>query len=150
VYRWSNGGALFGSGTAFPPFELRGQTHAPGQVNNFLVFGGIGFAAVRCQATTLPESLFFAAAEAVANALTRAEIAQGRVVPHPARIRAVSLDVATAVVLECQRLGIARRALGATAAEVRAVLEAAMWDPRKPPRGAGAGAGGATDAKEEL
>jgi malate dehydrogenase (oxaloacetate-decarboxylating)(NADP+) len=150
VYGWSNGSAIFGSGTMFQPVEVHGRTHAPGQVNNFLVFGGIGFAAVRCQASTLPESLFFAAAEAVANALTRDEIAQGRVVPHPARIRVVSLDVATAVVLECQRLGIARRALGATAAEVRAVLEAAMWHPRKEPRsGTGDGAGGA-DAKEEL
>jgi hypothetical protein len=52
---------------------------------------------------------FSAGGEAVASALTLDELAQDRVVPHPARIRAVSLDVATATVLECQRLGIARR-----------------------------------------
>lgn len=39
------------------------------QVNNVFIFPGMSFGAVCCQASSIPESFFLAAAEAVANSL---------------------------------------------------------------------------------
>jgi malate dehydrogenase (oxaloacetate-decarboxylating)(NADP+) len=98
-------------------------------VNNVYCFPGISFGAVRCKARFLPDSIFYRAAEAVAVSLSAEDIAEGRVVPHPRRIREVGLNVATAVVMECQRLGLAGRVVGRDAEEVRRVLAAERWDP---------------------
>ena len=51
-------------------------------------------------------------------------------VPNPQRIREVSLNVATAVVWECQASGLARKHLGNTLEEVRSSLRAGMWSPK--------------------
>ena len=69
------------------------------------------------------------AAEAVANSLTAEDIAEDRCVPPLSRIREVALNVATAVVLQAQKQGIARKVLGSTEAEIKEALAANMWVP---------------------
>jgi len=130
AYEWSEGKVIFGSGTWFAPVELNGKTFAPGQVNNVYIFPGMSFGAVCCQASSIPERLFLAAAEAVANSLGDEEMALDMVVPKRDRIQEVSLNVATAVVLEAQALGLAGRNLGADWATVQAALEAMRWTPK--------------------
>jgi len=128
-YRWSNGAAIFGSGTHFDPVEVGGKKHAPGQVNNVYIFPGMSFGAICCQAKTIPERLFLVAAEAVANSLSQEDFDVGRVIPHRDQVQRVNLNVSTAVVLEAQKLSLARRKLGADAAAVKATLEGMMWKP---------------------
>lgn len=129
AYGWSDGRLIFGSGTSFEPVAVDGRVRAPGQVNNVYIFPGLSFGAAMCRATTLPDEVFLLAAEAVARALSAAELAEDRVVPHPARLREVGLSVATATVLGCQRLGLATRRLGEDEASVRAALSGMMWLP---------------------
>jgi len=129
VYEWSGGRCIFGSGTSFEPVTVNGRTHAPGQVNNVYIFPGLSFGAAMCRASGLPDKIFLDAAEAVAQTLSEQDLAEDRVVPHLDRIREVGLNVATATVLGCQRLGLASRPLGTTAAEVREALRALMWTP---------------------
>jgi len=129
AYTWSDGRVIYGSGTAFGEVTLSGKRFTPGQVNNFYIFPGLSFGASSCDAKTIPERLFMVAAEAVANSLSDEEVALDRVVPHPDRIRECSLSVATAVVLEAQRLELARHPLGEGDAEVRAKLQSMMWSP---------------------
>jgi len=128
-YKWSNGAAIFGSGTYFDSVVLGGKKHSPGQVNNVYIFPGMSFAAICCQAKTIPERLFLVAAEAVANSLSQQDFDEGRVIPERDRVQEVNLNVATAVVLEAQNLSLARRKLGADAAAVKATLEGMMWKP---------------------
>jgi malate dehydrogenase (oxaloacetate-decarboxylating)(NADP+) len=128
-YRWSNGAAIFGSGTHFDSVEVGGKRHSPGQVNNVYIFPGMSFGAICCQAKTIPERLFLVAAEAVANSLSQQDFDESRVIPHRDHVQRVNLNVATAVVLEAQRLSLARRNLGADAAAVKATLEGMMWKP---------------------
>merc|ERR1719382_1625371 len=128
-YRWSNGAAIFGSGTHFDSVEVGGKRHSPGQVNNVYIFPGMSFGAICCQAKTIPERLFLVAAEAVANSLCQQDLDESRVIPHRDHVQRVNLNVATAVVLEAQRLSLARRNLGADAAAVKATLEGMMWKP---------------------
>ena len=128
-YKFSEGKAIFGSGTRFPEAVVDGKTREPGQVNNFFIFPGMSFGAMSCGAKTIPESFFMVAAEAVANALDAHDIEVESVVPHPNRIRQVAENVATAVVLAAQADGLAATTLGATKAEVAAELRKRMWTP---------------------
>ena len=60
-------------------------------------------------------------------------VREDRVVPALSRIRAVSQNVATAVVLECQKLGLARAHLGSTWDKVHAAVGRKMWTPKPRP-----------------
>eukprot|EP00320_Phaeocystis_rex_P013857 CAMPEP_0119066370 /NCGR_PEP_ID=MMETSP1178-20130426/8932_1 /TAXON_ID=33656 /ORGANISM="unid sp, Strain CCMP2000" /LENGTH=685 /DNA_ID=CAMNT_0007047965 /DNA_START=40 /DNA_END=2097 /DNA_ORIENTATION=+ len=130
-YAFSNGKAIYGSGTRFKEEVVSGQTREPGQVNNFFIFPGMSFGAISCAAKTIPESFFMVAAEAVAHSLDAHDLAVESVVPHPARIRTVAENVATAVVLAAQAAGLAGKCLGSTKVEVAAALKAAMWSPKE-------------------
>merc|ERR1719445_2034588 len=112
-----------------PSVEVNGKKHSPGQVNNVYIFPGVSMGCVCCQASSIPERFFMVAAEAVANSLDQEELAADRVVPHPRRVRAVGLNVAVAVVLEAQKLGLAGRSLGQNSEEVRRAVEGMMWSP---------------------
>mmetsp|Transcript_26412 Transcript_26412/g.75599 ORF Transcript_26412/g.75599 Transcript_26412/m.75599 type:complete len:615 (-) Transcript_26412:250-2094(-) len=129
AYTWSNGAVIYGSGTAFEAVDVGGKTFAPGQVNNVYIFPGVSFGAICCQAKNIPERIFMVAAEAVANSLNDNDIKEDRIVPHPDRLREVGLNVATAVVLETQKLGLAGKTLGADHAAVRNTLASLMWSP---------------------
>lgn len=128
-WTWSDGKAIYGSGTAMEAMELQGKTFNPGQVNNLYAFPGVSMGAMSCQASTIPDRFFMVAAEAVAKSLDAEDVRADRVVPHPNKIRTVGLNVAVAVVLEAQRTGIAGRTLGKDAAEVKAALQGMMWSP---------------------
>jgi malate dehydrogenase (oxaloacetate-decarboxylating)(NADP+) len=128
-YEWSNGRAIYGSGTKMEPVTVNGTTHNPGQVNNVFIFPGMSFGAVQCEASSISDYLFLKAAEAVANSLNEEDIRLDRVMPPVSRIREVSLNVATAVVLACQETGLARKQVGTTFEEVKGKLKDLMWVP---------------------
>jgi len=128
-YAFSKGRGIFGSGTRFDAEMFDGKLREPGQVNNFFVFPGMSFGAMNCQATTIPERFFMVAAEAVAHCLDAHDMEVESVVPHPSRIRDVATSVATAVVLEAQKLGLATVKLGDDEASVRSTLQSRMWAP---------------------
>jgi malate dehydrogenase (oxaloacetate-decarboxylating)(NADP+) len=128
-YNWSKGQAIFGSGTWFDSVVVDGKKHSPGQVNNVYIFPGVSFGALCCQARTLPEKLFLAAAEAVASSLDAKDMAENRVIPDRDRVNEVSLNVAAAVAFEAQNLGLARKKLGDSREAVKASLKEMMWLP---------------------
>merc|ERR1712150_316477 len=82
------------------------------------------------QASCIPERLFMVAAEAVANSLDDDDIQLDSVVPHRDRIANVSLNVATAVVVEAQSIGIAGKRLGEDREQVKVALEKLRWLPQ--------------------
>jgi malate dehydrogenase (oxaloacetate-decarboxylating)(NADP+) len=129
AYTFSNGKVIYGSGTKMPPVTIDGKVHNPGQVNNVFIFPGMSFGGVQCQASAITDKLFLKAAEAVANSLDQTDISEDRVMPPVGRIREVSLNVATAVVMTCQEDGLARKTVGRSAADVKTKLQAAMYVP---------------------
>ncbi len=100
-------------------------------VNNVYVFPAMSFAAVHCRATKITDRLFLVAAEAVANSLNEADLKADRVIPSRSRIREVEHRVATAVILACQKDGLARRHVGDDWDSVFANVGKAMWSPSK-------------------
>jgi len=131
AYEWSGGTAIYGSGTAMESVEVAGQMRCPGQVNNVYIFPGMSFGAICCQAKSIPERFFMVAAEAVANTLNDDDMKVERVVPNMERIRDVGLNVAVAVVLEAQLMGLAGKTLGKDREEVKATLKGMMWAPEE-------------------
>jgi malate dehydrogenase (oxaloacetate-decarboxylating)(NADP+) len=137
-YEFSKGSAIYGAGTYFEPVEYGGRLHAPGQTNNVYIFPGVSFGSMICSSKTIPDRFFMVAAEAVANSLNEEDMQLERVIPDRKRLREVNTNVAVAVVLEAQKMGLATKILGASEAEVREAVKKAMWEPGMPPPFGGA------------
>jgi malate dehydrogenase (oxaloacetate-decarboxylating)(NADP+) len=97
AYRATNGRAIFASGSPFAPVDFEGRTFVPGQGNNAYVFPGIGLGIVASGAQRIPDSVFLAAAKALAAEVQESSLEQGCIYPPLNRMRATSLAVARAV-----------------------------------------------------
>jgi malate dehydrogenase (oxaloacetate-decarboxylating)(NADP+) len=86
AYRWSEGRAVFASGSPFPPVQYRDRTLVPGQCNNMYIFPAVGLAVYATKASRVTDEMFIAAAEAVAQQVTAAELDAGLIYPSQSRI----------------------------------------------------------------
>ena len=130
AYAWSGGQAIFASGSPFDPVTVDGQSRAPGQANNSYIFPGVGLGVIVSGATRVTDDMFFAAAAALADQVTEADLAVGRIFPHQSRMREVAAAVAVAVADVAGKQDLATRPLPADLA--KAVIEA-MYRPAYEP-----------------
>jgi malate dehydrogenase (oxaloacetate-decarboxylating)(NADP+) len=107
AYRWSDGRAVFASGSPFDPVEFGGKTLVPGQGNNSYIFPGVGLGVVVSQARHVTDEMFAAAARTLAMEVEESDLAIGRIYPSLTRIREVSLAIAAAVAGVAYRDGLA-------------------------------------------
>jgi malate dehydrogenase (oxaloacetate-decarboxylating)(NADP+) len=108
AYEWSQGRAIFASGSPFGPVSVGGRTLRPAQGNNAYVFPGIGLGAVACRARTLPDELFLVAARTLAHLVRQEDLDYGALYPPLRDIRKISLSIAVAVATRAYELGLAR------------------------------------------
>ena len=107
AYTYTGGRAIFASGSPFPSFKLYGKTYYPGQGNNAYIFPGVGLGVVVSGARHVTDEMFQAAARTLAEQVTEADMAAGRIYPTLSRIREVSAAIATAVAGIAYRAGLA-------------------------------------------
>lgn len=94
---WSNGTAVFASGSPFDPLPVRGRTITPAQANNAYVFPAVGLAAVATKSTRIDDQVFLVAAEVLARLSTVDQLANGLLFPPFAEITTISLKIAAEV-----------------------------------------------------
>ena len=126
AYRWSQGRAVFASGSPFAPVHHEGRLFSPGQGNNAYVFPGIGLAAVVCRAERIPDAFFLSAARALAQLVTEADLERGSLYPPLRDIRRVSLAIAEKVAETAYAMNLAR---AKRPRKLRETIARFMYDP---------------------
>lgn len=110
AYRWTDGRAIFASGSPFNPVTLNGKTYYPGQGNNVYIFPGVGLGVAFCKARRVTDHMFLEAARMVSHMVSREEMEAGRIYPALTRIREVSARIAEAVTRVAIDQGLTRMA----------------------------------------
>jgi malate dehydrogenase (oxaloacetate-decarboxylating)(NADP+) len=108
AYRWSNGRAIFASGSPFDEVTVRNKTHVPGQGNNVYIFPGVGLGAIVSKASRVTDEMFLVAAHSLANQVSDADLSRGSVYPPLGRIREVCAQIAYEVAKLAWSQGLAQ------------------------------------------
>nr|BAA74735.1 NADP-malic enzyme [Aloe arborescens] len=107
AYSWSEGRAIFASGSPFDPVEYNGKLFVPGQANNAYIFPGLGLGLVISGAIRVHDEMLLAASEALAQQVTEENFANGLIYPPFTIIRKISAHIAANVAAKAYELGLA-------------------------------------------
>jgi malate dehydrogenase (oxaloacetate-decarboxylating) len=125
VIRWTEGRAIVGTGSPFPPVEFGGRTVNIAQTNNSYIFPGMALGIVSARAKRVSEGMIMAAAEALAALSPTQEDPNGALLPPLESLREVSLRVAFALGRQAEAEGLAE-VKGEAFVEA---LHAKVWEP---------------------
>ncbi len=129
AYTWSDGRAVFTSGSPFPQVVYQGREFRPGQGNNAYIFPGIGLGAILSGARSVTDPMFLLAARTLAQLVKPEDIERGSLYPRLTAIREISHAIGTAVAEEAFRTGLAT---APKPADIAAAVKAYMYDPVDP------------------
>ena len=126
AYTWTEGNAIFASGSPFRRVRMGGRIFIPGQGNNMFIFPGMGLGAIVSGASKITDEMFFTAAKTLAHMVTDEELAAGTLYPDLSKIRQISLGIAASVCRLAWDNGLARYD---EPEDIREHVRAAMWHP---------------------
>jgi malate dehydrogenase (oxaloacetate-decarboxylating)(NADP+) len=126
AYVWTQGRAIFASGSPFAPFTLEGITYEPGQGNNAYIFPGVGLGVIACRAKHVTDEMFLAAAQTLAAEVTEDDFKRGSIYPPIGHIREISAKIATAVCEVAYKQG---HAVTARPDNLAAFIKSQMYEP---------------------
>jgi len=127
---WTDGRAVIGTGSPFPPIERNGKTFRIDQTNNAYVYPGIGLGAITVKARRISDAMFLAAARTIAEFSPAKRDPQANLLPPLVEIRDLTFHVARAVAKQAQAENLADPTSQALSDEaVAAAIKGIMWEP---------------------
>lgn len=127
AYEWSDGKAIFASGSPFSAVEYKGTTFIPGQGNNAYIFPGLGLGVLLSGATRINDDMLISAAECLAACVEQTQIDAGCLYPPLTDIREVSAKIAVAVAKTAEKAGFLPAPLALDFADQ---VRAQQYDPK--------------------
>ncbi|NNE12053.1 MAG: oxaloacetate-decarboxylating malate dehydrogenase [Ilumatobacter sp.] len=123
VLAWTDGRALVGTGSPFPPVAVGRELVEVAQVNNISIFPGVGLGVLAAEATEVTDAMITAASGAVAE--LAASLPGDRLLPPVEESERCATVVATAVARAAVDAGVAR----ADADGLDARIDRLRWRP---------------------
>ncbi|MDE1972211.1 MAG: NAD-dependent malic enzyme [Hyphomicrobiales bacterium] len=123
---WTDGRAVIGTGSPFPPVSRDGKPFRIDQTNNAYVYPGIGLGAIAVEAPRISDGMFLAAARTIAEMSPARRDPHANLLPPLTELRAVSRQVAVAVATQAVREGLAAPL---TETDIAAAVQSLMWEP---------------------
>jgi malate dehydrogenase (oxaloacetate-decarboxylating) len=123
---WTDGRAVIGTGSPFPPVVRDGRSFAVDQTNNAYVFPGIGLGVLAVRARRVTDGMFVAAAKVLADISPAARDAHAPLLPPVAQLRDVAFSVAKVVAREARAEG---QCEPFDDEELDGLIACKMWDP---------------------
>jgi malate dehydrogenase (oxaloacetate-decarboxylating) len=123
---WTEGRAVIGTGSPFPPIKRNGRPFTVDQTNNAYVFPGVGLGALAVGARRVSDNMFKAAAGALADVSPARLDPAANLLPPVANLRSVGVAVAKAVATAARGDGLCEP-LDNDAIERS--IAAKMWEP---------------------
>jgi malate dehydrogenase (oxaloacetate-decarboxylating) len=127
---WSEGRALIGTGSPFPPLQIAGKAVKVTQTNNSYIFPGVGLGVLAANARRVTDAMFMAAGQAVASISPTVTDRTAELLPPVTELRKVAMVVAKAVARQAQDDGVAEPC---APAELDRRIAAHMWEPHYRP-----------------
>ncbi len=126
IMRWSNGRAVIGTGSPFSPLMRDGRSFKVDQTNNSYIFPGVGLGVIAVRARRLTDTMFMAAAKALAAMSPARNDTDANLLPAVTELRDVSIAVARATALQARKEGLTDIAED----KIEAAIHAKMWSPK--------------------
>ena len=124
---WTDGRAVIGTGSPFPPLTRGGTKFRVDLTNNSYIFPGVGLGVIAVKARRVTDSMFMAAAKALAAVSPARAKPNGNLLPPVTSLRDVSAAVATAVAQQAHNEDLTE---GINADEIEDLIRAHIWIPR--------------------
>ncbi len=121
---WTDGRAVIGTGSPFPPLMIDGRVRQIDQTNNAYIFPGLGLGVIAARARRVSEGMLMAAARSLAEVSHALRGAHANLLPPVSQLREISYRVALAVARQAQREGLA-----AETPEIEALVRRQIWEP---------------------
>jgi malate dehydrogenase (oxaloacetate-decarboxylating) len=126
LMRWTDGRAVIGTGSPFPPVNWQGRLIYVDQTNNSYIFPGIGLGILSVKARRVTDSMFMAAARTLADLSPARQNKLERLLPAVTQLRSVSVAVAEAAARQAIKEGLADHRDDEV---LKAEIHANVWEP---------------------
>jgi malate dehydrogenase (oxaloacetate-decarboxylating) len=127
IFRWTDGQAIVATGSPFDAVMMGGVTHPIGQGNNAFIFPGLGFGAILSDAKSITDNMVLEASQALADYSIEKYVEGGLIYPPVSDLQETSIRVATRVVEQAIKDGVARRENIPN--DIEAFVRARFWHP---------------------
>lgn len=129
IIKWTQGKAIFATGSPFSPVEYEHKLYPAAQCNNVYIFPGVGLAAVSLGIKKITEKMFVAAAQELSKHSPMLNDSAAPLFPSFKTLNIISKEIALAVGLMAVEEGLAP---ALSKDEMKKIIDENVWVPKYP------------------